>query len=139
MSNQNHGTANPGVQYSGTGVPVQQELPGQMVLLPAFSRLIKIEHKKHETIQECFEAFHAANPWVYEGLVKLARLMRSRGKMKWGVGALFEVLRWHYTLTVDLNEEWKLNNNYRSRYARLIMSQETDLAGFFDLRELQAK
>jgi len=33
---------------------------------------------------------------------------------------------------------WKLNNNYTSRYARLVMDECPDLDGFFNTRELQS-
>jgi hypothetical protein len=49
------------------------------------------------------------------------------------------VLRWEWQgATTDPNAEWKLNNNYRSRFARLIMDNEPDLAGVFETRELKA-
>ena len=38
--------------------------------------------------------------------------------------------------TTDEHSGFKLNNNYRSRYARLIMEQEADLEGVFQIREL---
>ena len=34
--------------------------------------------------------------------------------------------------------EWKINNNFAPHYARLIMEQEPDLKGFFEVRELRA-
>ncbi len=52
----------------------------------------------------------------------------------------FEVLRWEWTIAglPDDAEEWKLNNNYTSRYARLIMDENPLLVGLFELRELKA-
>jgi hypothetical protein len=37
------------------------------------------------------------------------------------------------------DEEYKLSNDYRSRYARLIMEENEDLRGFFRTRALQTK
>ena len=34
--------------------------------------------------------------------------------------------------------EYKINNNFTAFYARLIMAQEPDLAGIFDLRTSEA-
>jgi len=83
-----------------------------------------------------FQDFHRANPRVYSELVKLARMLRAKGRVHYGVGALFEVVRFHRALeTTDVM--FKLNNNYRSRYARLIMATETDLSGFFETRMLK--
>jgi len=48
---------------------------------------------------------------------------------------LFEVLRWNYYLEVDQGEEeFKLSNDFRAPYARLIMQQELDLADAFNTR-----
>lgn len=88
------------------------------------------------TIQETFEAFHAKYPQVYAKIVAMARTMKRRGFEHYGIKALVEVVRWHMALKTG--EEFKINNNYTSRYSRLIMQQEPDLAGFFDTRETRA-
>lgn len=93
---------------------------------------------KGKTIQESFEAFHKLNPHVYGHLVNLARDLFNRGHKMIGIGMLFEVLRWNYMMsTADPSSEFKLCNNYRSRYARMIMNQEADLAGCFNTRDLR--
>jgi hypothetical protein len=86
-------------------------------------------------IAERFAAFHRANPHVYAELLRLARDRKGRGVRKLGIGALFEVIRWNETDTAS--RDFKLNNDYRSRYARMI-DAEPDLAGIFDLRGLRA-
>lgn len=91
---------------------------------------------KGQTIQERFLSFHALNPWVYDDLVTLAREAKyDKGYQRGSIDALSQVLRWqrHRPTT---GEKWKLYDHYRSRYARLIMEQEPDLEGFFELREL---
>ncbi len=93
------------------------------------------------TIQAQFQRFHQAHPEVYDGLLKLARQADDApyaGRTSIGIGMLFEVLRWswHIDGLPDDAEEWKLNNNYRSRYARLIMARNPDLDGLFELRKL---
>ena len=84
-----------------------------------------------------FLAFHAANPHVYDSLVKLAREALAKGRSKAGIGMLWEVCRWELFIQTT-GSAWQLNNNFRSRYARLIMHRERDLAGFFDVRELRS-
>jgi len=85
-----------------------------------------------------FRRFHHANPHVYNNLVGLARDFRRRAQnhnRKMGIAMLFEVLRWNYYLNVDLGEEeFKLSNDFRSPYARLIMYQEPDLQDAFQTR-----
>ena len=89
------------------------------------------------TIQAAFQAFHDAHPEVYVEVVRLTRIAKARGYTKLGISLPWERMRW--TFKVDQgDEEFKLNNNYRSRYARLIMAQEPDLADIFETRELKA-
>lgn len=83
-----------------------------------------------------FEEFHKNNPEVYQELVRLARQMKARGHKQIGIKMLWEVLRWERAMKTTDQTEWKLNNNYTSRYARLIMENEPDLEGFFVTRGL---
>jgi hypothetical protein len=90
-----------------------------------------------QSIEEAFADFHRLNPWVYHALVRLARQVTQRGHSRIGIGMLFEVLRWEW-YTASTAGDYKLNNNYRSRYARLIAANEPDLADVFETRELRA-
>lgn len=91
------------------------------------------------TIQDQFQQFHRQNPWVYEHLVRLTRELVRKGQRKVGMGMLFEVMRWQVMMTTaDPNSEFKLNNNYRSRYARMIMLNHPDLHGIYEIRKLQS-
>lgn len=91
-----------------------------------------------DTIDAAFAAFHALNPHVYSELVALARQLRRRGHQRIGIGMLFEVLRYQRALET-VGDDFKLNNNYRSRYARLIDEREADLRGAFEMRELRSE
>jgi hypothetical protein len=97
---------------------------------------------REETIEEQFQSFHAAHPEVYDHLRKLALRMVRRGHKRLGIGMLWEVLRWRTMLGARPDEDdgqgWKLNNNYRSRYARLLADQVPELADVFHTRELTA-
>ena len=90
-----------------------------------------------ETIEERFQTFHVQNPNVYAALCRLARQAISKGRTRVGMKMLFEVVRWEVYLSTK-DEAFKLNNVFTSRYARLIMDNEPDLAGAFELRELKS-
>ena len=92
------------------------------------------------SIEECFLSFHVDHPEVYDELVTLARSLTARGYTHLGIGMMWETLRYFRALRglPDDNELFKLNNNYRSRCARLIIEREPDLAGLFETRELRA-
>lgn len=87
------------------------------------------------TIQANFEHFHKTNPEIYIKLCYLTRQWLAAGNDKIGIGMLFEVLRWDSAVNT-VGDTFKLNNNYRSRYVRLIEDQEKDLTGVFHKRTL---
>lgn len=89
------------------------------------------------TPPEKFESFHNANPGVYCVLVELTRQAQRSGRTKVGIKALFERARWELSIATDETAP-KLNNDYTAYYARLIMRQEPDLAGIFEVRRSAA-
>ena len=90
------------------------------------------------TIDERFSEFHANNPGVYDELVALARRARARGHRRLGIELCFGALRWNRMVETTGENGFKLNDHFTSRYARLIMAQEPDLAGFFETRVLRS-
>jgi len=65
----------------------------------------------------------------------------KRGIKRYGAKAIVERLRWHYTLMAAKRsgyDEYKINNNYVSRLARLAVERAPELKGFFEVRELKA-
>ena len=90
------------------------------------------------TIDAAFLRFHGENPHIYAELVKLCRQARQQGHGKIGMKMLWEVMRWNLWLQVKTDdEEFRLNNIYTSRYARLIMKNEPGLENIFNLRALK--
>jgi hypothetical protein len=90
--------------------------------------------KPERSSPEAFLRFHRAHPEIYRLLVEKARLIRNRGIRHYSMRTIWEVLRWHADLGRAEHEDYKLNDHYPPYYARLIMHQEPDLQGFFELR-----
>lgn len=91
-------------------------------------------------IQKDFLEFHATHPEVYSQLVRLAREWTSAGRARLGIATLFEKLRWEWHVSgLEDSKGYKLNNNFRSHYARLIMANEPDLDGLFEVRSLASE
>ena len=85
--------------------------------------------------KEKFLAFHEENPHVYQQLCGLAWSAHYAGLRRIGIKRLFEVLRWEHSLKTT-GDEFKLNNNYTSFYARLIEDENPELAGIFEKRKV---
>ena len=92
-----------------------------------------------DTIAERFRQFHHDNPHVFRFLVRLTREQYLRGRQRFGVKAMWEHLRWHvYLGTVTVKGEYKLNNNFTSRYVRLLVEEHPAYRGLFERRRLRA-
>lgn len=89
------------------------------------------------SIEERFETFHGDNPWVYDSLRLLALDMVRKGHKRVGLKMLFEVLRWQYARATVSTDGLKLNNDFTSRYARLLAEREPELADAFETRALK--
>lgn len=48
---------------------------------------------------------------------------------------VFEVLRWEWSISMT-DPDFKLNNIYTSRYARLLMQKHPELEDFFETRRI---
>jgi hypothetical protein len=95
---------------------------------------------RERSIDATFAEFDLRNPQVYKWLVQQSFLLKRKGHNKFGIGMLWEVLRWDRMVNVVKGgeDDFTLNNNFRSRYARKIMEEEPRLRSFFDTRELRS-
>jgi hypothetical protein len=84
-----------------------------------------------------FKAYHKANPHIYRELKKLAMQLLLAGRQHYSINSLFEALRWHRAIERP-QDDFKLNNIWRSWYARLLMLNEPKLRGFFFFRDSKA-
>lgn len=90
------------------------------------------------TTTEKFNEFHMQNPHVYKTLVAKCRQLRQHNpRAKVGIGMLWENMRWDYMFSTEY-EDFKLNNNYKPHYARLIMTVNPELSDIFETREMRA-
>lgn len=88
-------------------------------------------------IDQAFWKFHRENPSVYETLVSMTREAQALGRSKIGMKMLFEVIRWQH-LVHTKSDDFALNNNYTSRYVRIISEQHPELAHMFDTRRIHS-
>lgn len=102
-------------------------------LLP-FGPLVRPRLPKGASIADRFAAFHAANPHVYDGLRVLALDLLRAGVRRFGVGLLYERLRWERAIRTG-GDTFTLNNDFRALYARLLVDDVPSLAGALRMRQ----
>ena len=82
------------------------------------------------SLRSAFEEFHRLNPHVYQELKKLALDWLNSGHDMGSINMFFEVLRYRRGLHTT-GDEFKLPNNHRAFYARVLMTECTELRWFF--------
>jgi hypothetical protein len=115
-------------------VPIhQQQLPGLDDIQPVQQPAIL----PGQSIQQRFEEFNALNPWALRHLEALTEDCVAKGFGRVGIGMLFELLRWRYGQATR-GDAFRLNNNFRSRYVRLLIDRHPEWAPLFETRALRA-
>jgi hypothetical protein len=90
-------------------------------------------------LEERFEEFHRNNPHIYDMLVELSRKMKAKKNLyQWSIYAAYELVRYQWNCHTRSFDDYKLPNEYRPLYSRLIMTNESDLDGFFRIKGSQS-
>lgn len=90
------------------------------------------------TTEEKFLDFHEQNPHVYEALKALVHEARLKGYTRWGIGGMYEILRWRGKIRTYGDKEFKLRNDFRAFYARMLVANGDAPGDFFSFRTSQA-
>ena len=88
-----------------------------------------------DTLQSAFNKFDTENPHVYEFYKKFAFALLACGRKRCSIALLTERIRWEVYVTTSALD-FKINNNFRSRYARKLMTEYPELQGMFSTRKL---
>lgn len=99
--------------------------------------VVAVQHREGETLDDRFAAWLAANPQVLSAFIALARQAQRAGLRKFGAKAVVERLRWEYAIQTG-GSEFKFDNRFTSRLARVAVDRAPDLAGLFEFRDLRS-
>ena len=112
------------------------------------ARIMSLDHKQIEFdlrppkdlfsdlaphIVKAFWKYHRTNPHIFPLVKKYADQLRAAGRKNYAIVAVFERIRWHLNVETQ-GDDFKLNNNYRSCYARLLVHSHPEFDGFFRTR-----
>jgi hypothetical protein len=90
-------------------------------------------------IEKAFALWHRDHPAVYAALEAAALSQQRDGAHRLGIAKLVEDIRYNPGIRPRDGEAFRLNNNYRSLYARLLVHRHPSLAPLFVLRERTEK
>lgn len=85
-------------------------------------------------IEHAFADFHARNRHVYHAIEQAALEAHQKGVRRLGIAKLVEDIRHDAQLRTQ-HEDFKLNNNFRALYARLLIHRHAALADMLATRE----
>lgn len=115
------------------GAPRPEQLEGLPMFAPPEDDRAKLE--RDATIDGRFRLFHHDNPHIYRILEERVAALAARGARRVGIAALVEQLRYDPTVKTD-GHDFKVNNDFRSRYVRLLEQRHPEWAPLFKKREL---
>ena len=91
---------------------------------------------KHDT---AFRKNHDERPEIYDDICSELRKWKNEyGLKSVGIAFIWERLRQRYIIKKIRGSDFKLNNNFKGAYARVVMNNEPDLVGFITLRDLRS-
>ena len=88
-------------------------------------------------MDEAFWRCADLNPQVLDRLIEMTEQAKRAGKTKIGMKMLFEVIRWEH-LVHTRGDDFALNNNFTSRYVRILSDKRPDLADMFETRRIRS-
>lgn len=91
---------------------------------------------KTNSIEESFWLYHRQNPDVYKYFERFAlHLLRDKKMKKIGAKMIMERVRWE--VYIERRDEYKINNNYTSQYARLFVRNHPEFYDRFEFRKIK--
>jgi len=99
--------------------------------------LIEVLHEPDEALDTRFNRWLAANPQALAAFIGIAEEARAHGVMRIGAKLIVEELRWRYAIQTR-GDDYKFNNSFTSRLARVAANTRPDLADLFEFRNLRS-
>ena len=90
------------------------------------------------SIEEGFNKFNKENPHIYNAFEEQAFKAIERGRKKISSKLIINWIRWNETLRSS-DKNFKINDAYQSRYARLFIQNHPKYENVFELRKLRSE
>lgn len=85
-----------------------------------------------------FLKYHQDNPHVWEAFERFALQAAESGRRRIGSAMILERIRW-YSMIETTGDKYKVNNNYKSDYARLFNEKYPQFNDLFPTRERKVR
>ena len=81
-----------------------------------------------------FLYYHYENPHIWEAFERFCLRAIERGHTKLSAEFVVNIIRWETKISAK-DEDFKINNNYKSFYSRLFLQMHPEFETFFELRD----
>ncbi len=98
---------------------------------------MNFKNSSGKSIDEAFRDFHKANPQIYSWFKKYFFHLERKGKKKISGKLIIERVRWE-AFVKTTGEDFRINNNFTSRYVRLFIREFPQYSNYFELRTIHA-
>lgn len=86
------------------------------------------------TLDAKFAEYHAAHPEVYRHFRKFAFELWNAGRRRGSAQQIIERIRWETSVNPNRDGGLKINNWFRTHYAKMLVENEPVFDGFFEFR-----
>lgn len=83
-----------------------------------------------------FLRYHEQNPRIWGQFKQYAFQMMQAGRKKGSAKEIMERVRWEENLTRSEDQDFKINNDFTSLYARKFIEKFPEAGGFFEFRKV---
>lgn len=88
---------------------------------------------KNLGLEQDFLDYNRDNPQIYTAFVRFAAQAVASGRPRFSAKAIIERMRW-FTMIEAKEDDFKINNNYTTFYAKKFMREYPQHDGFFETR-----
>lgn len=98
---------------------------------------MKFHEQYGQSIDQRFTDYHKDHPQVYEWFKTFALQAIDRKKGKTSAKLIVNRIRWEMNFQV-IGEDYRINDAYSSRYARLFIKDFPEYTSYLEMRELRS-
>jgi hypothetical protein len=85
-----------------------------------------------------FAEYHHENPDIYAAFKRAAFKVRRTGRTHFGAKCIMEYVRFQTAVSGAHLDGFKINNNFTSRYVRMLETDCPEFDGFFEKRQIRS-
>ena len=96
-----------------------------------------MEDKNMSEVDMKFFKYHKESPHIFNLFVAFSKEIKAKGYKTYSMRTIMHRIRWHVDITTNDPDGFKMNNNYSSRYARMLANEYPDFKDFFKNRRMK--